>query len=69
MTILTYFTCMVKIVTLLIFNKVMQSMFLAFFFSEVTKLELFHHVLQVRQILLLFYGLCSKRFKDISQGM
>ena len=37
MTILTYFTCMVMIVTLLIFNKVMQSMFLAFqvFISEV----------------------------------
>ena len=32
MTILTYFTCMVKIVALLIFNKVMQSMFLAFLF-------------------------------------
>ena len=31
MTILTYFTCMVKI-ALLIFNKVMQSMFLAFYF-------------------------------------
>ena len=34
MTILTYFTSMVTIVALfLIFNKVMQSMFLAFYFT------------------------------------
>ena len=68
MTILTYFTCMERS-SHLIFNKVMQSMFLAlfffFFFSEVTILDIFHHVLQVKQIL--FYGLCSKRFEDISQ--
>ena len=64
MIILTHFTCMVKIVAFLIFNKVMQSMFLAFYFRAI--LELFHHVLQVRQILL-FYGLCSKIFEDISQ--
>ena len=34
MTILTYFTCMVKIVALLIVNKVMQSMFLDFNFRS-----------------------------------
>ena len=66
MTNLTYFTCMVKIVAILIFSKVMQSMFLAFYFRAI--LELFHHVLQVKQILL-FYGLCtcSRIFEDISQ--
>ena len=32
MTILIYFTCKVKILALLIFNKVAQSMFLAFYF-------------------------------------
>ena len=32
MTILIDFTCMVKMVALLIFNKVMQSMVLAFYF-------------------------------------
>ena len=52
-----------KDVAFLIFNKVMQSMFLAFYFRSN---ELFHHVLQVKQILLP-YGLCSKRFEDMSQ--
>ena len=33
MTVLTYFTCMIKTAALLIFNLVMQSMFLAFYFS------------------------------------
>ena len=32
-TVLTYLTCMVKTASLLIFNKAMQSMFLAFYFS------------------------------------
>ena len=67
MTILTYFTCMVKIITLLIYIKKMQTIFFALFILEVTIL-VFHHVLQVKQIhVLLFYGLCSKRFEDISQ--
>ena len=40
-------------------------MFLAFYFRG-NNTELFHHVLQVKQILL-FYGVCSKTFKNISQ--
>ena len=71
MTILTCFTCMVKTVTLLILNKIMQSMFLVVvlfvFFVRGNNTLTLPLCAASKAVYSIFYGFCRKRFKDISQ--